>query len=88
MRIIVNPSNQPNQPDESGPLLPPWATDAEVESAARTLAHEIDQSYQVADEARKTAKRAGEVLDHQVKNWAPILVTQTESYLWHTAEGW
>ncbi len=78
MQIPGAPNEGGRWPRESGnptmPLLPPWATEKEVLSAA--------------DDIVRGFRAHCEYINYQVETYGPKLVEQTEAFLKHEAEGW
>jgi len=71
------PNNGGRIPHQQNPttwLLPPWATDADVDKAV----NDIILGYRAFRDA----------CDQQTREHGPTLVAQTEAYLTHEAEGW
>ena len=58
----------------SGPIMPAWATDTDIETAVDDLVLEI------------TGYRAR--IDHLVTTGGPVLVDETDAMLAHISEGW
>ncbi len=70
------------------PLLPPWATDADIDNAVRILENEIHRAFQKLSAGQQEAERKANEINRQVKNWSPILERETEAFLQHEVEGW
>lgn len=62
------------QPLPKGPILPPWATDGDVQKKVDELMFDINVHRRY--------------INYRVRNEAPSLIAETESFLQHNAEGW